>query len=116
MCRRNAGEIHWREIVPKSDQLRFLRHKERKSGHGCLDQWHAQECGLLWQLEQRLIPFEEMLSDRPFLLGERPQFVDFDLCGMLGNFLYPGRCKLPAAHTRIRQWHRRMNQLKADNS
>jgi len=106
-------DIHWKEIVPKSDQLQFLRHKERKFGRGCLNQWREQEGELLRQLEQRLIPFEEMLMYQPFLLGVRPQFVDFDLYGMLGDFLYTGHYELPAAHTQIKKWHRRMNTVKA---
>ena len=28
---------------------------------------------------------------------QRPRFVDFDLFGMLGNFLYSGHYRLPAA-------------------
>jgi glutathione S-transferase len=106
------SDIHWRELVPKSDQLRFIRHKERKFGRGCLDQWRAQEADLLRQLERNLLPFEEMLLHRPFLLEGRPRFVDFDLFGMLGDFLYTGHYKLPAAHTQIRQWHRRMTNVK----
>jgi glutathione S-transferase len=108
-------DIRWKEIVPPSDQLRFLRHKERKFGRGCLDQWREREGELLRQLEQRLIPFEEMLMYQPFLLGARPRFVDFDLYGMLGNYLYTGHYELPAAHTRIKKWHRRMNTVKAAN-
>ena len=107
-------DIHWREIVPKSDRLLFLRHKERKFGRGCLDQWRAQEGELLAQLEARLLPFEEMLIYRPFLIDERPRFVDFDLFGMLGDFLYTGHYQLPKAHTRIRKWHRRMASLKSN--
>ena len=105
-------DIHWREIVPKSDQLRFMRHKERKFGRGCLVQWRAQEAGLLWQLEQNLLPFEEMLMHRPFLLDDRPRFVDFDLYGMLGDFLYSGHYQLPAVHTAINKWHRQMTTVK----
>jgi len=105
-------DIHWREIVPKSDQLLFLRHKERKFGRGCLDQWRARERDLLRQLEERLMPFEEMLTYRPFLIDDRPRFVDFDLFGMLGDFLYTGRYQLPQAHAQIRKWHRRMNATK----
>ena len=101
-------DIYWREVVPVADQLAFLRHKERKFGRGCLDQWGAQKRELLEQLGARLIPFEEMLLTHPFLLGERPRFVDFDLYGMLGNFLYSGHYRLPAAHNRLRQWYRRM--------
>ena len=105
------NDIYWREFVPESDRLRFLRHKERKFGRGCLDHWRAQQKELLAQLEQRLVPFEEMLMYKPFLLDDRPRFVDFDLYGMLGNFLYSRHYRLPAAHTRLRQWHRRMNRL-----
>ena len=37
------NDIYWKEFVPASDQLRFLRHKERKFGRGCLDQWRRQQ-------------------------------------------------------------------------
>jgi glutathione S-transferase len=59
-------------------------------------------------LETRLQPLELMLAQRPFLLGTRPRFVDFDLAGMLGNYLYAGHNELPAAQTHLRQWHQRM--------
>jgi glutathione S-transferase len=104
-------DIHWQEIVPKSERLLFLRHKERKFGRGCLDQWCAQEDELLAQLEQRLLPFEEMLTYRPFLIDDRPRFVDFDLFGMLGDFLYTGHYRLPKVHTQIKQWHQRMKRI-----
>jgi glutathione S-transferase len=106
------NDIYWKEMVPASDQLRFLRHKERKFGRGCIDQWRAQKKELLGQLEQRLLPFEEMLMYHPFLLGKRPRFVDFDLFGMLGNFLYSGHYRLPAAHTQLGKWYRGMAHLK----
>jgi glutathione S-transferase len=106
------NDIYWHKVVPASDQLAFLRHKERKFGRGCLDQWRAQQKELLAQLEQRLVPFEEMLLHQPFLLGQRPRFVDFDLYGMLGNFLYSGKYRLPATHTRLRQWHSRMTRAR----
>ena len=103
--------IYWRKVVPASEQLAFLRHKERKFGRGCLDQWRAQQKELLAQLEQRLVPFEEMLLHRPFLLDQRPRFVDFDLYGILGNFLYSGQYRLPAAHTRLRKWYKQMARV-----
>jgi glutathione S-transferase len=105
------NDIYWRENVPAAEQLSFLRHKERKFGRGCIDQWRAQQKDLLAQLEQRLIPFEEMLAYKPFLLDQQPRFVDFDLYGMLGNFLYSGHYRLPAAHAHLRQWHRRMDRV-----
>lgn len=102
------NDIYWREFVPAADQLPFLRHKERKFGPGCLAAWQADQKALLALLEHRLLPFEEMLLFRPFLLDARPRFVDFDLYGMLGNFLHSGHYRLPAAHDRLRQWHTRM--------
>ena len=102
------NDIYWRDMVPPADRVRFLRHKERKFGRGCIDHWKGQQEELLAQLAERLVPFEEMLMYQPFLLDERPRFVDFDLYGMLGNFLYSGRYRLPAKHTRLKAWHRRM--------
>src|SRR5260370_1169008 len=93
------NDIYWREMVPASDRVRFLRHKERKFGRGCIDQWRSEQKELLARLERSLVPFEEMLLYKPFLLDERPRFVDFDLCGMVENFLYSGHYRLPAKHT-----------------
>ena len=53
-----------------------------------------------------------MLTGKPFLLGTRPHFVDFDLFGMLGNFLFSGHYNLPAAHTGLRAWHARLAKIK----
>jgi glutathione S-transferase len=108
-------DIYWRELVPRSEHLAWLRHKERKFGRGCVDQWRAQQGEWLKRLEQSLIPFEEMVMHQPFLLGSRPRFVDFDLYGMLGNFLYTGHYRLPRAHNHIRNWYRRMGKLKIKN-
>ena len=106
------NDIYFREFVVKADQVAFIRHKERKFGSGCLDQWRAQQKTLLKKLEANLVPFEQMLLHQPFLLGERPRFVDFDLFGMLENFLFSGHYQLPARHKQIREWHSRMAKTK----
>src|SRR5688572_14013407 len=59
------NDIHWKEMVPANDRVRFVRHKERKFGRGCLDQWREQQKDLLGQLQQKLVPFEEMLMYKP---------------------------------------------------
>ncbi len=110
------NDAHYREFVARADQLSYVRHKERKFGHGCLDAWYAQQTDLVRQLEQRLLPFEEMLGHRPFLLGSQPRFVDFDLFGMLGNFLYAGHYQLPANRPQLRKWYRRLRELKIENA
>lgn len=106
------NDAYYRENVAKADQLSYIRHKERKFGRGCLDQWHADNKKLQAQLAERLLPFEEMLSYRPFLLGDRPRFVDFDLLGMLDNFLYSGHYKLPANRPQISKWYRKLASAK----
>jgi len=106
------NDAHYREFVARPDQLSYLRHKERKFGRGCLDTWHAQQTDLVCQLEQRLLPFEEMLMHQPFLLGSQPRFVDFDLFGMLGNYLYSGHYQLPASRPQLRKWYRRLASAK----
>jgi len=105
------NDIFWEEMVPAADRLRFLRHKERKFGRGCIDQWRAEQKQLLAQLEQRLVPFEEMLLYKPFLLDARPRFVDFDLYGMLANFLYSGHYRLPTKHNNLKEWYGRMGNI-----
>ncbi len=106
------NDVYFKEFVVKADQVSFIRHKERKFGRGCLEQWRAQQKDLLKKLEANLIPFEQMLLHRPFLLGDQPRFVDFDLFGMLENFLYSGHYQLPKRHKQIQQWHQLMTSVK----
>lgn len=103
------NDIYYEEFVTPAERLPFIRHKERKFGRGCIDQWRAGQKLLLRDLEQQLVPFEEMLICRPFLLDQRPRFVDFDLYGMLANFLYSGHYRLPARHGRLQGWFKRMS-------
>ena len=107
------NDAYWRENVPARDQLGYIRHKERKFGRGCFDAWHAQQPQLLAQLEAKLLPCEGMLMHHPFLLGDRPRFVDFDLWGMLANFLWSGHYALPAAHNHLADWYQRLSRSKA---
>jgi glutathione S-transferase len=106
------NDIYWQEFVPKADQLGFLRHKERKFGRGCLDQWRAQQTQWLENLTEKLTSFECMLAERPFLLCDQPHFIDFDLWGMLACFLQSGHYQMPAVHTCLKEWHGRMSHLK----
>lgn len=105
------NDIYWQEFVPKTDQLRFLRHKERRFGRGCIDQWRSQQKELLAELAEKLIPFEQMLLHKPFLLDAKPRFVDFDLFGMLSNFLFSGHYELPAAHSCLKNWFGIMSKI-----
>jgi len=107
------NDAYFTEFVPRGEQLAYRRHKERKFGRHCLEQWREQENSLRMELEARLVPFEQMLAHREFLLEARPRFVDFDLWGMLANALYSGHHELPRAHTRLREWYGRMKTIKS---
>jgi glutathione S-transferase len=105
------NDAYYREFVPASEQLGHIRHKERKFGRGCLDQWRANQKQLLEEMTALLIPFEQMLRGRSFLLDGWPRFVDFDLWGILGNFLYSGHYSLPAVHPKLKAWHGRLSKI-----
>lgn len=106
------NDIYYRENLPKTEWLDFIRYKERKFGRGCLNQWRTQQQDLLAQLERRLCPCEQMLYRRPYLLGDRPLFVDFNLYGMLANFLYSDHYRLPTKHDRLAAWYARIRKLR----
>jgi glutathione S-transferase len=107
------NDIYFEEIVPAKEHLGFIRYKERKFGRGCIEQWRDQQPALLAELEARLLPCEEMLLARDFLLDDKPRFTDFDLFGMLGNFLYSGHYALPGPHQKLAAWYERMAKLKS---
>ncbi len=106
------NDIYWQENVSAAAQLDFLRFKERKFGRGCLARWRKEQPALLEQLAEALAPFEDRLVQTRFLLDDLPRFVDFDLFGMLGCFLYSGHYELPARHSQLRAWHDRMAKIK----
>jgi glutathione S-transferase len=107
------NDAYFQEFVPRADQLNYRRHKERRFGRHCLEQWREQQDGLRMELQTRLVPFEQMLAHRDFLIDAHPRFVDFDLWGMLANLKYSGHHDLPAAHSRLRDWYARMSKIKS---
>jgi glutathione S-transferase len=107
------NDAYFTEFVPRAEQLAYRRHKERKFGRHCLEQWRAQEKTLRAELSERLVPFESMLAQRDFLLDAQPRFVDFDLWGILANLKYNGHHDIPAAHARLRGWYARMSKIKS---
>ena len=106
------NDAYYREFVPNEEQLAYRRHKERKFGRGCLEQWMRESRQLRAELAHQLVPFEQMIAHKRFLLGQTPCFVDFDLWGMLTNFLYSGHYNLPASLPEIKKWYGRMSHLK----
>ncbi|MEY2408406.1 MAG: glutathione S-transferase [Verrucomicrobiota bacterium] len=110
------NDAQYRLFVPQGEQMAYLRHKERKFGRGCLDSWRVNQKAHLAGLTALLAPFERMLARGPYLLDDQPRFIDFDLWGMLANFLYSGRYSLPSLQPKIRVWHRRMSRVRFADS
>jgi glutathione S-transferase len=111
-CTFKLNDAYFTEFVPRAEQLAYRRHKERKFGRHCLEQWRANEKTLRAELAEKLVPFESMLAQRDFLLDAQPRFVDFDLWGILANLKYNGHHDIPAAHGRLRKWYDRMSKIK----
>ncbi len=82
-----------------------IRHKERKFGKGCLDQWRAQKDQLQARLEELLAPLDQMLSQHRFLAGERPLYADYALAGVLGDYTYTGDNEVPQSMTNLCRWY-----------
>jgi glutathione S-transferase len=106
------NDVHFKEFVPKADQVGFIRHKERKFGRGCLQHWKLIQNELQAELARRLMPLDQMLSTHSYLLGDEPRFVDFDLYGMLTNYLYCGHYQLPEAHENLMAWYQNISTVK----
>ena len=93
--------------LPLVERVMQYRHKERKFGKGCVQQWARDRNKMIAEFEDRLRPIDNMLASSPFLVADRPLFVDYDLYGILGNYLYNGKTKLPALRN-LQRWHRAM--------
>ena len=82
----------------------FLRHKERKFGRGCVDQWRRDARQIRADADRLLERFETTLRHSPFLFGDSPIYSDFLLYGILGNLTYRDRNPLTAEQSALAQF------------
>lgn len=101
-----------RDIADPIERAMIRRHKERKFGPGCVDQWGRERETLLARASELLDPFDLMLGEHPFLLGEAPVFSDFALYGILGNLTYRGYNRIPGTLTRLADWFARVGAFR----
>lgn len=99
--------------LPLVERVMVIRHKERKFGRGCVAQWTRERPQLIAEFTKLLRPVDNMLASSPFLLGHKPLFVDYNLCGILGNYLYSGKTRLPNLK-HLKRWHAEMNRTQGD--
>jgi len=90
-CTFKLADIHY---VPTIEDIvartMVVRHKERKFGRGCLEQWECDAGVIRSELDGLLSRCESTLKNSPFLLGASPVYADFALFGVLGNLTYNG--------------------------
>ncbi|RBP42448.1 glutathione S-transferase [Roseimicrobium gellanilyticum] len=94
-------------------RMMTLRHKERKFGRGCIDQWRASLAELRAGSAKHFARFDAMLQHQPFLLGSSPVFADFLLYGILTNYTWKGWNELPPDMPTLRLWLERMRGWRA---
>jgi len=94
---------------PLVERVMLARFKERKFGKGCVQQWTRDRARLNRRFAELLKPMDNMLASSRFLLGEAPLFVDYDLFGILGNYLYSRKTKIPPFKN-LQRWHRAMSR------
>ena len=92
---------------PMVERVMLIRHKERKFGKGCLQEWTSHRKYLCAQFADLLTTIDNMLAELPFLISDRPLFVDYDLYGVIENSLFSGKTKLPN-FKHLRRWYRAM--------
>lgn len=102
----DAYAEHW----IKTDLERGLhrRYKERKFGAGCIEAWRRDVARLVEGFHKVIQPFEQILANRPFLTGDKPVYADYALCGVIGNFLFPGTVSLPENCLMLEAWYTKM--------
>lgn len=102
-------DANWDRWI-KNDIERGLhrRHQERKFGAGCLDAWKRDIKSLIDGFHRCMQPFDMMLNKTPFLTGDRPVYADYALCGVIGNFLFPGNTGLPENCLMLESWYTKM--------
>jgi glutathione S-transferase len=106
------NDIYYEEFVPEKYRLDFIRFKERKYGTGCIQNWRINQIQLVRDLIKALLPFERMVTYRDYLLCEQPVFVDFDLLGMIENFLFSGHYHFPNELPNLADWYNRLKSLR----
>ncbi len=101
-----------RDLSDPVERGLIRRHKERKFGVGCVEDWARRREELTAEATSLLTPLDLMLQQTPFLLGDAPVFSDFALFGILGNLTYRDYNQLPPGLTALARWHARMSSAR----
>lgn len=86
------------------ERVMVIRHKERKLGPGCVEEWRRNAGALAQEFESALADYETRLSHSRFLFGDAPVYADYALGGVLGNAQHGGAYQLPSALQHLKRW------------
>ncbi len=106
------NDIYWREIVKPADQLLFLRHKERKFGRGCIDQWRATRKTWLKKLETGLCRSNRCWRIRNFSSANVRCSWTSTCSGCWKIFSSPAITRCRNRSRICAHWHRRMKNVR----
>jgi glutathione S-transferase len=107
------NDIYFLPALPDVvERTMYVRHKERKFGRGCLEQWRAQQDDLRVRLVELLTPLDRMLGRADFLFGARPVFADYALYGVLGNYTYSGDNTVPPSLANLSRWYTALPEVR----
>ncbi len=88
----------------------LIRHKERRYGRGCVQDWHRNHEALRLKADALLAPLQHMIehSAGGYLLGAAPVYADFALFGLLGNLTFRGYNSLTPGQAPLGAWYERI--------
>ncbi len=89
---------------PLVERVMLVRHKERKFGKGFVQERTGHRKELATHFAELLLPIDHMVASSAYSLSGRPLFVDYNLYGVIGNYLFNSQTKLPKP-THLRRWH-----------
>jgi glutathione S-transferase len=96
------------------ERVMMIRHKERKFGKGCVEQWRNARSEMLSEAVSMLHSYEKMLEHSKFLLGAEPVYCDFLLAGILGNMTFGGHNPLPESIPLLKNFNTRLESYQFD--
>jgi glutathione S-transferase len=102
------ADPHYLEtITDVAERGMIIRHKERKFGRGCVEQWRASANEIRAAADRHLSHFESTLRHSKFLFGEAPVYGDFLLYGILGNLTFKSWNTLdPDSQSALIRWQK----------
>jgi glutathione S-transferase len=102
-------DVHYLATIKDAGEKGMIvRHKERKFGRGCVEQWNRDSTAIRAEADTLLARFENTLRHTPFIFGEVPVYTDYALYGILGNLCWNDWNHLSEDQNALAQWRSNM--------